>query len=307
LPASVGVIELPFKNIGANVNSGIEFSFNYINHVGRVNYSMGGNITTTRNKVTKLNDNLPVSTPAGLVVLGDPINSLYGFRSNGVIKTEAELNEYKKSYANSPLVQQLQCGDLRYVDIGGAPTPEDQKAGVRYRNVPDGKIDDYDGLAYLGKTIPGYFYGMYFGAEYSGFDLSILLQGVGDVKKQSDILVNGLSYRFGNKLSTVLNRWTTSNPNSDIPRAINYGPSSVNNARFSDRFIETASFLRLANAQLGYNIPEDILRKFRYIERCRFYLNASNVFVITKYTGYDPENDIVPTPRTIVFGVNLSF
>ena len=307
LPASVGIIELPFKNIGAAVNSGVEFSFNYANQINRFRYSIGGNITTTKNEVTKLNDNVPVSTPAGLVVLGDPINSLYGYRTDGVIKTQDELNEYKKRYGGSPLVQQLQLGDLRYVDIGGAPTPEDQKAGVRYHRVPDGKIDDYDGLAYLGKTIPGYFYGINLGAQYDAFDLSVLLQGVGDVKKENDLLVNGLSYRFGNKLSSVLNRWTPSNPGSDIPRAINYGASSVNNSRFSDRFIEDASFLRFANIQIGFSVSENLIKRIKYIGHCRFYLSASNAFVITKYSGYDPENDMVPTPRTIVFGLNISF
>lgn len=307
LPASVGIIEFPFKNIGAAINSGVEFSFNYLNHIGRLQYSIGGNITTTKNQVTKLNDNVPVSTPAGLVVLGDPINSLYGYRSDGVIKTEMELNEYKKLYSSSPLIQQLQLGDLRYVDIGGPPTTDDQKAGVRYHHIPDGKIDDYDGLAYLGKTIPGFFYGINMGAQYDGLDLSVLLQGVGNVKKESEVLLNGLSYRFSNKLSTVLDRWTPSNPASNIPRAINYGAASVNNSRVSERFIENAAFLRLANIQLGYTIPENMLKKLKHIDRCRFYISASNVFMITQYTGYDPENDDVPTPRTIVFGLNLSF
>jgi hypothetical protein len=224
-----------------------------------------------------------------------------------VIKTENELNEYKKLYASSPLVQQLHLGDLRYVDIGGAPNAEDQKAGIRYHHVPDGKIDDYDGLAYLGKTIPGFFYGINIGAQYKGLDISVLLQGVGDVKKQSDVLLNGIVYRFSNKLSSVLDRWTPSNPTSDIPRAINYGASSVNNSRFSDRFIEDASFLRLANLQIGYAVSEAVLKKIKHIDRCRMYLSASNVFMITQYTGYDPENDQVPTPRTIVFGMNLSF
>ena len=307
LPASVGVIEFPFKNIGAAVNSGIEFSFNYLNQIGPLQYSIGGNITTTKNKVTRLNDNVPVSTPAGLVVLGDPINSLYGYRSDGVIKTESELNEYKKLYGGSPLVQQLQLGDLRYVDVGGAPTPEDQKAGIRYHHVPDGKIDDYDGLAYLGKTIPGFFYGINIGAQYTALDLYVLLQGVGDVKKQNDILWNGFSHGFSNKLSLVLNSWTTSNPTSNVPRAIGYGASSVNNDRFSERFVEDASFLRLANIQLGYTVSETILKKLKHIERCRFYISASNIFMITQYTGYDPENDLVPTPRTIIFGLNVSF
>ncbi|MBC7830187.1 MAG: SusC/RagA family TonB-linked outer membrane protein [Chitinophagaceae bacterium] len=306
LPASVGIIELPFKNIGAAINSGFEFSFNYTNQFNSIEYSIGGNFTTIKNKVTRLNDNIPVSTPAGLVVLGDPINSLYGYRSDGVIKTESDLNEYKKLFGNSPLVQQLQMGDLRYVDIGGPPTPEDQKAGIRYHNVPDGKIDDYDGLGYLGKTIPGFYYGINMGAQYNGFDLHILLQGVGNVQKQSELLMNGLSYRFSNKLSTVLNRWTPSNSSSDIPRAINYGASSVNNSRLSDRFIEDASFLRLAIMQVGYNLSEALVKKLKHIEKCRLYISASNVFIITRYTGYDPENDMVPTPRTVVIGLNLS-
>jgi hypothetical protein len=193
------------------------------------------------------------------------------------------------------------------VDIGGPPDVTDQKAGVRYHPQPDGKIDDYDGLAYLGKTIPGFFYGLNLGAQYDAFDLSALVQGVGDVKKQSDVLLNGTIYRFSNKLSRVLDRWTPSNPTSDIPRAINYGASAVNNSRISDRFIEDASFLRLANIQVGYTMSEAVLKKLKHIDRCRIYLSASNAFMITRYSGYDPENDYVPTPRILVLGLNLSF
>jgi TonB-dependent starch-binding outer membrane protein SusC len=307
LPSTAGISESPLKNIGAAENTGIELSAAYKNHFHKFNYNIGFNITTTKNKVTKLDGNNPVGTPAGFVILGDPFNSIYGYKTAGVIKTAAQLTAYKTTYATSPGISQLQLGDLMYQDIGGAPTPEDIKAGRRISNKPDGKIDNYDAGSLIGKRIPGFFYGINLSGNYEQLDFSILLQGVGDVQEVNYIKQASTNYDYGNQLKSTLDHWSTSNTNSNNPRAVNTGASADNNNQFSNRFVESAAFLRFANLQVGYTLPNYITEKAKFISSCRFFISGSNLFLITKFSGYDPENQFVPAPRTIIGGVNISF
>jgi TonB-linked SusC/RagA family outer membrane protein len=306
LPATAGVSSNPFKNIGAAQNTGIELTLNYQNKINAFNYNVGFNVTTTANKVTRLDGNAPVGTPAGFVVLGDPINSIYGFKTAGVIKTQAQLDDYKTKYAGSPLVSELQPGDLMYQDIGGPPTPDDVKAGRRISSTPDGKIDGFDATSRIGKTIPGYFYGITLGGDYKGFDFSVLLQGVGDVQRVNFVKQAATSYDLGNQLKSALDYWSPTNVNSNNPRAISYGASAGNNGNFSDRFVESGAFLRFANLQIGYSLPKKLWGNSG-LGNVRFFVSGTNLFVITKYTGFDPENDVLPAPRTIIGGVNISF
>jgi TonB-linked SusC/RagA family outer membrane protein len=306
LPATAGVSTSPFKNIGSAQNTGIELTLGYQNKIKDFNYNVGFNITTTSNKVTKLDGNNPVGTPAGFVVLGDPINSIYGYKSDGVIKTQAQLDAYKAKFTGSPLVSQLQLGDLMYKDIGGAPTAEDIKAGRRISSARDGKIDGYDANGRIGKTIPGFFYGINLGGDYKGFDFSILLQGVGDVQRVNGIEIQSRSYDLGNRLKSALDYWSPTNTNSNNPRAIGYGASANNNGNFSDRFVESGAFMRFANLQIGYTLPKSLLNKIPGVGNIRVFVSGSNLFVITKYKGFDPENDVLPPPRTILGGINIS-
>jgi TonB-linked SusC/RagA family outer membrane protein len=307
LPASTGLSNNPYKNIGAASNKGVEITMNYQNNLGDFKYNAGFNFTTVDNKVTKLDNNLPVGTPGGFVVLGDPIGSIYGYKSAGVIKTQSELQAYQAKFAGSQYVSSLQLGDLMYQDLAGAPTAADIAAGRQYHRGGDGKIDSYDGLIKLGKTIPGYFYGINLGGAYKNFDFSILLSGVGDVQKVNTVKQDGTTYGLQNQLTSVLDHWTPSNPNSNNPRAIGYGISNANNTQFSDIFVESAAYLRLSNVQIGYTFPQNIFGKNQTIDKLRVFLGGSNLFTITKYTGYDPENDLIPPARTILIGLNMSF
>ena len=77
--------------------------------------------------------------------------------------------------------------------------------------------------------------------------------------------------------------------------------------RFSDRVVENAGYLRLKNVQVGYRVPGTLLQQANFIQGLRFYVSAVNLFTITKYTGLDPENDILPPARQFLFGINASF
>lgn len=298
LPGTAGVTPTPFRNIGSCTNTGIELVLGYSDNVGEFNYGIDFNITTVKNRVTKLSGGVP----SGSAVLGYPIGSIYGFKSDGVIKTQEQLDAYKITYASSEYVNLLQLGDLMYEDIGG-----ERELPSEFNNgVPDGVIDGNDGSAYLGKTIPGYFYGVSLRADYKGVDLSVQLQGVGDVMRVNSLKQEGL-YPTGtnNRLTELLDSWTPENSDSNLPRLVSTGGSLANNGRFSDRFVENGSFLRVANVQLGYRLPSSVMEKTKVLSSARIFVSGSNLLTFTKYTGYDPENDFIPPARIIMAGINF--
>jgi hypothetical protein len=107
------------------------------------------------------------------------------------------------------------------------------------------------------------------------------------------------------QLATVLNRWTPTNHSTTMPRAVYGDPRQ--NARFSDRWVEDAGFMRLQNLQIAYRLPQSIISKTNFIQGIRLYLMGTNLFTITKYTGIDPENDYNPPAKQLIVGLNASF
>jgi TonB-dependent starch-binding outer membrane protein SusC len=308
LPGTAGVRTLPFKNIGAMVNAGIEASFGFRQIFGKVLLDLSGNITTVRNRIVALDNNRPTNIPqVGFVQLGHSFNSLYGYEVAGVIRTTEELLAYQEKY-DGDHVNNLSPGDLMYKDVGGPPTSEDVAAGRRFNPQPDGRIDRYDGMSKIGKTIPGYFFGFHTTLSYKGFDLTLLFQGVGDVQRVNLVKMRGLAARYSdynNKVRDILDAWTPENQNSSIPR-INAGPAAeANNNLFSDRWIENGDFVRLSTMEVGYNLPVKLVSKTELISNARVFILASNLFTITKYSGLDPENDQFPAAQTILFGVTI--
>ena len=162
------------------------------------------------------------------------------------------------------------------------------------------------------------------GADYKLFDLSVLLQGVGNYTVYNGPRA-GLESMNGsdNQTVAILDRWTPTNPSNTIPRA----NSSYNlNTGFNDRFLENAAFLRVKNIQVGYNIKSISNLTKGVISYARFYVAAFNLFTFTKYNGYDPEvtrqqsfaggenqflngydNGNAPQPRMFQFGWQINF
>jgi hypothetical protein len=167
-------------------------------------------------------------------------------------------------------------------------------------------IDDKDKTD-IGNAFPSVTYGLNIGADYAGFDLQLFFQGVA-----GNEIYNAVRERTEGKgdvstLSTSMRDvWSASNINGTIPNP--YG-SSLNYAN-SSRFVESGSYLRLKNLQIGYTIPQKIIKQAN-INRCRVYLSGSNLITLTGYSGYDPEvgNGVdygnYPQSRTITLGLNL--
>jgi hypothetical protein len=179
----------------------------------------------------------------------------------------------------------------------------------------DKKIDDKD-RKIIGSAQPKFSGGISNTFSYKGIDLTIFLQGVYGNK-----ILNAnrfeLEYLNGttNQDRDMLDRWTPTHTNTDIPRAATTRPAN----RISTRQIEDGSYLRLKNVQLGYNLPDAWLKAAK-IHSVRVYVTAQNLLTWTKYSGYDPEVNrfgqdnrsqgfdyaSYPTAKTFLFGLNIT-
>ena len=153
--------------------------------------------------------------------------------------------------------------------------------------------------------------------EWKGFDLSISTYGAACFKAVDfvDITLHS-SYGALNKSVDLLNAWTPDNTNTNVPRVAYKSEGSITNDMFSERFMQNASYLKIANIELGYNFPDKWFGG--YVKGVRIYASGQNLATFSKYKGYNVDfaggtftpgynYASYPTPRTIMFGAHFSF
>ena len=310
-PAHVGNWGSPVKNVGNIRNEGFELTLNHDNQVGKFHYNIGGNISYLENTLTKLNGGSSLWGDRVKTDEGMALNSFWGYQYEGVYTSDAEVLEHLYSYKDRPEECGVHAGDARYTDING-----------------DGKIDEDDKVN-LGNAFPKITYGITLGADFYGVDIQLFFQGVAGNKiynaQRQTLEGDGTSYALASYMkddvwvgytdvvrTALLNQgvnWMElENREGTIPNPLG-SPTNVEN---STRFLESGAYFRLKNAQIGYTLPQNITKKF-HCSRLRFYVTASNLFTITKYSGYDPEVGSgvdygnYPQSRTFTFGLNANF
>ncbi|WP_055395979.1 SusC/RagA family TonB-linked outer membrane protein [Flagellimonas eckloniae] len=261
-------------NLGQVLNTGLEFSANYSNSIGEdFKYGISANLSTLKNEVLDLDDNIILAGAFGSnvsrTIVGEPIGHFFGYQTDGLYQTDAEA---AAALPDEQAFGTTGAGDVRFVDVNG-----------------DGEITPEDRTK-IGSPIPTYYYGLTLTAGYKNFDASIFFQGVG-----GNEIYNQTRQNFetmlgqGNATTSILNRWTGEGTSNSFPRL---DPSNANNnARFSDRWVESGAYTRLKNIQIGYNFDSEWLTKISngFISNARLYLGAQNIAVFTKYSGLDPE------------------
>ena len=263
VPLSTGFFQFSDLNSGTLTNKGIEFTVNYRDKIGDLGYNIGANFTQVKNEFTKLPDGLDyIQLNDKRISVGQPLGYFYGYKTDGIYQTDAEVPT-TEGYAGA------KAGDIKFVDVNG-----------------DKKLTS-DDRTFLGSPIAKFYYGITLGADYKLFDLSIVLQGVGNYTVYDGPRAALESMNNSNNQSiAVLDRWTPTNKSNTIPRA----NSSYNTDNgFNDRFLENAAFLRIKNLQLGYNWKSISSVTKGVISYARFYIGVSNLATFTNYKGYDPE------------------
>lgn len=308
IPPSTGTSTPPLVNTGKLQNQGVELSLTYNSSSSReFNYSITGNVSTVRNKVLKLGYEGQViygdsphrasTGPVSAAKVGYPIGAFFMKQADGLFQSQEEVNNY--THKGNLIQPNAKPGDVRYVDVNN-----------------DGQINSMD-TKYSGSPFPTFSYGLNFSANYKNFDFTLFLQGTyGNKMFDTNTWITNrgtLDYNFH---TDMLNAWTPQNTNTDVPRLTFNDPN--HNSDPSTRFLYDASYLRFKTVQLGYTLPSESLSQLG-VNNLRIFVNARNLWTITKYPGYDPsytadgllnrglDQGLYPISRVISGGIDIKF
>jgi TonB-linked SusC/RagA family outer membrane protein len=319
--ANAAVIQSPYVNAGEIENKGFEFSITSRNIIAK-DFKWTTNLVFSHysNKVLSLNGAPPiignVSTgfgpqiPATLTQVGGPVGEFYGYKVQGIINSTAQLTYLATHPQNVTGVASVVTSDRT---VGNGVYLGDIEYAGNNNGAPNTQYA-------LGNPNPDFTYSITNTFSYKDFDLSIFLYGSegGKILNAVDFQLLGGYSLYQNQLASEANFWTPTNSSSNIP-----APKSGfgnNNLVMSDRFLENASYLRLQNVRLGYNLPAKWARYIK-MNHLKVFVSGQNLYVFTKYSGLDPEIGSLnqdptlsnidygryPTPRVITFGLNAEF
>ena len=294
--SSVSGLTTSNMNIGSMQNKGIEINLFSRKQIGKFHYEVNANWSLNRNKVLSLGDeDAPLivnSSYAGgqyITMVGQPIGCYYLLVQDGIFHNQEELDSY-------PHFDTTVVGDFRFLDADG-----------------DGVLEKDDDRVIVGNYMPDFYYGLGLTLGWNGFDLTANFQGV-----YGNELLN-LERRYlcnmegsSNMMALSLQRF----PYGELNRATR--KSSGNNGSCTSTFhIEDGSYFRLQNLSIGYTFPDKWFQKAK-INNFKIYLQGSNLFTLTNYTGYNPEvsrrstavspgEDYCSYPLARTFTVGLKF
>jgi TonB-linked SusC/RagA family outer membrane protein len=311
VPIYTGSFGTVFQNAGNIENRGLELALGYQNTKGAFTYSLNGNITTLRNRVTALPTEGQTLVDAQGVTstsVGTSLGQFFLIPMAGIFQSQDEVNNYRS--ADGKVIQPYaSAGDVKYTDTNG-----------------DGVINTNDRV-HTGSAFPTLQYGLNVSLGYKGFDLSIFAQGVHGNQIFNNAKVALESYNGPTNYEANVLPWTPDNHSTSVPRALQGGSADPNlalaasqNALYNTtRWLEDGSYLRLKNVQLGYTFGKNMLGWAPAIGSLRVYVTGRNIVTFTKYTGYDPEitgtgyfgrgvdNSAYPNVRTFTGGVQATF
>ena len=295
--SSVSGLTTSNMNIGSMQNKGVELSLSSRRSFGDFSYAVSANWSLNRNKVLSLGDEnadiIKESSYAGgyyITRVGQPVGCYYLMVQDGIFHNQEELNSY-------PHFDTTQVGDFRFVDANG-----------------NGILEKDADRVIVGNYMPDFYYGFSVNLSWKGFDLAAAFQGV----YGNEILNLERRYLLNMEASSNMMRESLQRyPYGELNRATR--KSSGNNGACTSTFhLEDGSYLRLQNLSLGYTFPDKWTRRAG-ISKLRIYVQGSNLFTWTDYSGYNPEvnkraadalrpgEDYCSYPLSRTFSVGINF
>lgn len=274
-------ITYPQENLGKVRRKGIELSASYRGTAGALNYYVSG-VAAFTHGVNVFQDETARPYP-WLVRTGDYTGMIYGYEATGLYQSNDEIDHDESAWIDG---YRPQPGDIKYKDQNG-----------------DGRINAFDQVRITPEK-PRVHYGLNLGLGWKGFDLSVLVQGVGNRYTHLRISEFQNSGR-GNAWEHHLGRWTRETAATATYPRLTIG-GNFNNSQTSSYWVRNTSFLRLRNAELGYTLPDAFTRRLR-LASARFFLNGTNLLTFSKYKDADPENLLgnYPVSRVMYAGINI--
>jgi len=313
----------PWVNGGDVQNQGFEMSINWNDNVGDFKYGVTVTGAHNANKVTRLANAEGImkgadhvlaqgTTYVSRVQVGEPIGYFYGYKADGVLQNQSEVDEYNaqaKEYSGNPdatygtgSYMSLRPGDMRYKDLN-----------------KDGVIDDNDKTK-IGKPQPDFELGVALNAEYKGFYVDLNLTGKFGQQVMRSYRLFADKYKQ-NHTTDVFGRWHGEGTSNTMPR-LSANSNEWNDNMISDRYMYNTDYIRINNLTVGYNF-NNCVKNIAWLEGARVYCSMQNLATFTSYNGMDPDvaywgNDsqkwasgidlgLYPLPRTVMFGLNVTF
>lgn len=285
IPQYMGLAN-PTINKGKMKNTGIEASAQYSNNIGEWKYSIGGNIQVNRNILVKYGPPAINAANGTINIEGKPYGSFYMYQLAGIFQSADEISKSPKQQFNP------QAGYMKFKDLNG-----------------DSVIDANDQAVTPG-IYPKFDYSFNAGASWKNFDISVFLYGSYGQKQ----FVNGWGIQPFDQgsppTSDWLNAWTPANHSQTMPllyltTGTGANSASKNTSTFSTYYLKDASFLRIKNVHVGYNLPAGIAKRIA-MNSLRIYFAGDNLVTFTKFPGLDPER-VASNPRFVVHPQNKVF
>ncbi|MDB5159498.1 MAG: TonB dependent receptor [Mucilaginibacter sp.] len=272
MPSSAGQASVPFINAGKVRDQGFELDINYRTKINDDwNIGIAGNLATEKNTVVSLAD-APVIVAGRIdnnifatrTAVGHPIGSFYLLQQEGIFQNTQQV--FTHAYQGPG----IRPGDVMYKDVNG-----------------DGVIDQND-RTFAGSAIPKLTYGLTATVGYQNFDLSLFFQGVygNKIYDQVNTELEGFYRPFNITEATATESWT--GPGTSNTRPLLSWSDAANNKQASTRFLESGSYLKLKNVQLGYKLSKNALKTLG-LSSVRIFVSGQNLLTFTKYKGLDPE------------------
>jgi len=307
IPLSTGASNSPTINAATIENKGIELAANYRNMDNTFKYEINLTATTYDNEVTRLGYQGTEVIWGGYIYwafddvtrseVGRPVGSFYLYDTDGIFKSQDEVDAYLAGGGAYFEDITPEPGDLKYVDTNG-----------------DGMITA-DDKKYFGTAAPGAEFGLNFNFSYKQWDMNLFFYGVTgrEMYNGASMQTYWTNHAPGNYHKDMADAWTPENSNSNIPRVIQ---GDDRNVQASDYFLEDADYLKLRHIEVGYTLPASAIYGFG-IKSLRFYAAGENLLTFTGYSGYDPSIDYgslfsrgvdrspYPVPRQFITGVQI--
>lgn len=278
----------PIMNVGTVDNLGWEAILSYRDRKNDFSWGVTLQISDAKNKVKEMIGS-PVISSNRITEIGDEMDVWYGWKCEGIFATEDEVKNHAFQNVKTGI------GDLKYYDADG-----------------NGTINANDRVK-LGSSRPRFPFGINLDFGWRGFDLNVFFQGVASQKTYINSYGGlPLHEQLGTLQKHFMDRWHQDEGGAWIPgKYPKLRIGGVNVGSFSSFWLQNSAYLRAKNMQLGYTLPGSFVKKIS-MERIRVYLNAENLFTLTKMKGVDPEapvgnGNMYPLTSVYSFGVNVSF
>jgi TonB-linked SusC/RagA family outer membrane protein len=316
LPAVAGNADVPYVNVASMTNKGLDAELGYKQKFGDFGFDAGIVLTTVKNTIDEIAPGIPFFDYGGGTTrigaanrnqVGHSMSEFFGYKVLGLFQTA---DFHTETIDGVPTL----------VTNAGIPTQDGAAPGFfKYQDTNGDKAITPDDRTFIGSPIPKFTYGFNLALSWKNFDLTGFLYGTygNKINNWNAWWIDFWPSFQGQKSKKLLyDSWTPERTNTNVPMATNTSNFSTNTQMVS-YYIEDGSYLRMKTLQLGYTIPESIMSKAN-IKSLRVYVQAVNLFTVTKYSGLDPElggddrafgsdTGNYPLLKQFIFGLNVSF